>query len=1126
MNGLQLMALAGAYMAFLFVFAWTTERFAVGRQARLRPLVYGLSLAVYCTSWTYFGAVGTAARTGWNYLPIYIGPALALTIGFPIWRRIATAAKRENTGSIADFLSARYGKSPALGALVAAVAIVGALPYIALQLRSLTMAAGMLSGGAFTPGPATVFLFAAVLAGFAMLFGARRPGLTEHNPGLIRAIALESVVKLAALISVALFALDLMARLPRGGLELAPHLAEPPRFDLPFLTQILLAGSAIFCLPRQFLTGFVEIEDLRDMGAARLILPAYLLLTCLAVVPLASAGLRLGGANPDMFVLALPFAGGHKLLTDFVFLGGVSAATAMVVVETVALSGMASNQFILPWLTRRWMGRAKHRERDLAPLITGVRRAAIAAILAVASLYTLALRSQGDLASIGLSSFAAAAQLGPALLAAVFWKRAHARGALAGVASGAACWALLLALPQLLGATHPYSLAISDAMRALLHLDVLTGASLLSLGLNTAVFVLVSLRAQPAAVDHVQARAFVSPGGGTGDAAVALGDEAERLQQVVARFLGETGAQRGFAQVQRELGRAPNASGPVDAALALAAERMLAGAIGASSAREVIAQVLAGDARRPNDVVRILDNAAQAVQFNRELLQSTLDNLSQGVSVVDKNLRLVAWNARYVEMFDLPPDFVHVGKPIADVIRYNALRGECGPGEVEAHVERRLDHLRRRRPHIYERRRPGGDIIRSNGAPMPNGGYLTSYTDITELRTALDARAEANERLEARVVERTEALAAAKAQAEAATASKTRFLAAASHDLLQPLHAARLFLAALEADLKGQPSVKGLADAADQSIDAAHKLLRALLNLSKLEAGGVKPSLSDFPIASLFAELEREFAPQAQAKGLRLDFVATDAMLRSDQDLIRSVLQNLIGNAVRYTSEGRVLVGCRRSGEGWRLEVWDTGPGIAAEAQERVFGEFTRLGGAADEGAGLGLAIVRKIAELLGETVQLRSTVGRGSVFAFSVAKGEIAPSAAAPAGPRAAVPRGLRVLCIDNEPTILRGMRAVLERLGAEVTTASGRDAALACEGRFDLILADYHLDHGDGLGLHEALGSRTDRFVIVTADTSEALVRDAASAGVELVRKPIRPEVLRGLLAGRRTAAMEAAQ
>ncbi len=1111
-NGLTIFALSGAYMAFLFAVAWRSEqKRGRGLGPRLRGLIYGLSLAVYCTSWTFYGAGGTAARAGWDYLPIYIGPILALTVLFPLWRRVAAAAKRENTGSIADFLSARYGKSPTVGALVAVVALVGALPYIALQLRSLNQVVSLLSGAESKSG--VLFLLAAVLAGFAILFGARRVGLTEHNPGLVRAIAVESVVKLTALMAAALLAWLILVARPDMPLHLAPKLAAPPYFDLRFNVQVLLAAAAIFCLPRQFHMAFVELEDQRDLSSARVLLPTYLVLTSLAIVPIASAGLALPAlakTEPDLYVLALPLHGGAGWLTALVYVGGFSAATAAVVVETVALSSMASNQFVLPWLTERWMSR---QPTTLLPSqIMGLRRLAIVAILAVASVYAYLLNSQENLASIGLSSFAASAQLAPALACAVLWRRAHSRGVIVGVSAGFAAWIVLLALPQLLGPSHAYSQVVNALLRGAWGFDAFTAAVVTSLLLNIAGLVTFSLLARPRAVDHVQARAFVSHAGRPVETVLGLGDELGRLQQVVARFIGEEAAAKGFEVLGRDISHA----GPVDAGVALAAERLLAGAIGASSARTVIASALAGNARRARDVAQLLDDAAQAVQFNRELLQATLDNLTQGVSVVDADLRLVAWNAAYVQMFDLPPEQVYVGCPIADIIRYNALRGECGPGEVDDLVERRLEHLKRRRAHSFERVRPNGEVVKSTGAPMPNGGYLTSYSDITALRRALDALERSNLQLEHRVSERTEALEAAKGQAEAATASKTRFLAAASHDLLQPLHAARLFLAALETEVSDKPALAELVGAADQSIDSAHRLLRALLNLSKLEAGGVKPEVRTFPLAALFDELEREFRPQAEFRGLDFHVVHTSLYVVSDYDLVRSMLQNLIGNALRYTERGKVIVGCRRTGGRVRVCVWDTGPGIPEESQQLIFGAFTRLpgSGGSEHGVGLGLAIVQRVAELLGARVELQSRLGHGSMFAVSIERGAslpVAPSAIPDIAPSAA---GLRVLCVDNEPAILRGLSAVLQRMGAEVQVARNAHEAANTDGVFDLALVDYHLDEGDGLALRAPLKHRVRRFVVVTADTSMDVEAAITASGAELVRKPIKPQTLKGLL------------
>ena len=1124
MFSLLILALVAAYMAALFFVAWRTERLGPHAPARrLGPWAYALSLAIYCTSWTYYGAVGTASRDGWEFLPIYIGPALGIVVLFPIWRRIAAAARRENIGSIADFIAARYGKSQTLGALVAGVAIIGSVPYIALQLKSLSMAWRLVTEGTPVAGSErlTVAVIACILAGFTILFGARRPDLTEHNRGLIQAIAVESIVKLAALVAVAIFAALLLFGSPSYGAVTTAlkDLAAAPVIDARFVAITLLATLAIFCLPRQFHVAFVEAAEPAQVRRARWIFPLYLLITTLAVVPLlAAGGLFSGIANPDLFVLDLPFSQGAAMLTAVVFVGGFSAATAMVIVETVALSAMASNSLILPLLARgRW--RRREDSSDIAETILQVRRIVICAILLLAWLYFQAIDRSSGLASIGLTSFAALSQLAPALFGAVLWRDGHARGAIAGIVCGTAVWLLLLALPQIgsalgAGAIRPFGLA-----------DALPTAVFVSLGLNAVVYILVSLAARPRLIDQVQARAFVdrlSPDWrerSSAPSGASVGD----LKTLVSRFIGDPGAERAFAAFGRETGRTLRNGDPADAGLARAAERMLAGAVGASSARRVISAALAGGGRAPEDVVRMLDEASQAVQFNRELLQATLDNIDQGVSVVDEDLRLIAWNARYIELFDLPSGFVHVGQPVASVYRLNAERGEVEPAELEAWVERRLEALRRREPHDHERAQPTGRILKSTGAPMAGGGYATSYTDITELRRAAQALEEANERLEARVADRTERLVEAKQAAEDATASKTRFLAAASHDLLQPLHAARLFIAALKEGVGAQePETRRLVDNADRSIESAHGLLKALLNLSRLEAGGVRPAVEAISVAALLSDIRREFTPLAVQKGLRLSVVPSRRWVRSDADLLRSLLQNLVGNAIRYTDAGRILVGVRKAGDALRIDVLDTGRGIAADQQEAIFTEFTRLPGqGGDEpGVGLGLAIVRRVARLLDHPLTLRSATGKGSCFSVTAPLAEARPVTTAATLAPQSLPSGFRVLCVDNEPAILEALSALLSRWGMSVVTAPDAASAVTAKGPFDAALIDLHLGEGpDGLVILETLRARgVGRLALISADADAALPARAAAAGAILMSKPVKPAILKAFLSSNR--------
>nr|WP_260583532.1 PAS-domain containing protein [Sphingopyxis sp. PET50] len=651
-----------AYMGALFVIAWRGDHSArPSRSRRLRTLTYALSLGIYCTSWTYYGAVGTAERAGWEYLGVYIGPVLTFAFLFPLWRRVLVAAKREKAGSIADFLAARYSKSHVVGALVTAVAVVASLPYISLQLKSLTMAWYIAMGSREGQGDLWITLvLAGALAAFAVLFGASRIDLTEHRRGLSQAVAVESVVKLFGVILVAILALGLLWSGP-GGTSFAafedPFAAHPPS-AMRLVTLAVLSGAAIFCVPRQFQMGFVEAEDVDDVTPARWIFPLYLLLFSLAVIPIAVAGQLLvpASSDPDFYVLTLPLHHTGWAVTLVVLLGGFSAAAAMVVVETVALSAMVSNHLVLP-LAERWLVDPVGRLAGRAIVI--LRQIAVLLIVALATGYFIVTRDSTALSSTGEISFAGAFQLAPALVAAVLWRRAHALGAIAGIIGGTSIWIVTLLLPQS-GYGAPALLERAGAMLGVE--DMLTLSAGLSLSTNVALLVGVSLLATPRLGDRIQAAAFVAPGAETArpsDVGRRLDVSVRDFKAILERFLGEEPVRRGLESFERQYGRPVAPDDPVSPLLARSGEKMLAGALGSTSARKVIGRALSNGRNDPEAVAWFLDEAAQAVQFNRDLLQATLDNLSQGVSVVDADLRLVAWNSMYVDMFGIPPSAVY-----------------------------------------------------------------------------------------------------------------------------------------------------------------------------------------------------------------------------------------------------------------------------------------------------------------------------------------------------------------------------------------------------------------------------------------------------------------------------------
>ena len=1154
-------AAALGYCGLLFFIAWRGDLAPAGfLRGRRRTLVYALSLGVYCTSWTYYGSVGLASQRGLDFLPIYIGPILVVGFGFRLIQRIVTLARDQNLTTVADFVAARYGKSQSVAALAAAIALMASAPYIALQLKAITQTIltvlDSLAHDRLTPGaPSALFTLAvaALLALFAMAFGARRVNATEHQEGLILAIAVESLVKLVAFLGVGAFVvwgifgglgdISQLARSPR----ISAIISTPPDIG-DWLVVTLLSASAILLLPRQFHVTVVENPDLNALKSASWLFPLYLILINLFVLPLAIAGLTLfpdGAIDRDLTVLALPLSVGAHAIALLTMIGGLSAATGMVVVDSVALAITVSNDLVMPVLLRQRS--EKQPPGKIGANVLLIRRASILFVLTLGYLYAR-LASSAALASIGLLSFAALAQILPAFVGGLIWRRGTARGASAGMIVGSLVWLYVLFLPSLAHDGVLAELLNSGPMgvawlrpAALISFSnfPLVGGVTLSLGANLLAFVAFSLTRQASPLERTQAVAFIGarPGGKPQAfrlwrASASVGD----VEATVARYLGGQRARRALDAffVERGVER-PAPEDMADALLIRHAEHLLSPVIGASTSRLVLSLLLRRRAMSGKSALKLLDDASAAIQSSRERLQHALDHARQGITVFDNNLALMTWNREFAELFDLPPSRLRAGVGLDEIVRFNAERGMYGPGSSDDFVTERIASLLNDDEPIRLRLFPTMRVIEIRSARLPDGGIVTTYTDITQTVAAEEDLAAANERLERRVLQRTaelevlnRQLASAKTAAENANLSKTRFLAAASHDILQPLNAARLYTSSLtESALEAGPEERlSLSRNIDASLEAVEEILGALLDISRLDAGATKPELSDFAIQDLFRQLEIEFAPMARAKGLKLVFVKSSLAIRSDRRLMRRLAQNFVSNAIKYTLKGRVLVGVRRRDGLARIEVWDTGIGIPADKREAVFDEFLRLdqGARAARGLGLGLSIVQRLGRVLGHPIEVKSSPGRGSMFAVAAPVGIVGPAVVAEGGGpevRTAAEglRGLRVLAIDNEPRVLEGMRLLLGKWGCRVTVAPGLAAARAALAEPpDAIVADYHLDEGDGLAaiaaLREALGFETPA-ILATADRSVE-VRDAArAANVDIIHKPLKPAPLRALLA-----------
>jgi Na+/proline symporter/signal transduction histidine kinase/ActR/RegA family two-component response regulator len=1162
-NWWVLLVLSLGYVMVLFAIAYWGDNVEQSRFSSFgRSLVYSLTLAVYCTSWTFYGAVGTAAENGWGYLPIYLGPMAVIFFGWPLINRIVAISKRQNLTSIADFIAARYGKAQSLAALVTLIATIGSVPYIALQLKAVVSGFSIVSNYSAYGGAEydTALVVATALAVFAILFGTRKIDVTEHHEGMMIAIAFESVVKLFAFVAVGVFALLLLGS--SGGevtatAARADTVFHTDRLPDTFVTQLILASAAIFCLPRQFHVAIVEAHKDANINMARWAFPLYLLVFTVLIVPITLAGLKMlpaGAFSGDSFVLALPMEHGRDWLTVLAFLGGFSAATGMVIVACVALSTMISNEIVMPVLLRiKVLGLSER--TDYSRLLIHIRRGSIVGISLLAYFYYLMMDRSAALASIGLLSFAAAAQFMPLIVLGMYWQRSTRVGAFAGLLTGFVLWAYTLFLPTL-ARSGVFSgdfieqglFRISWLRPEALLIDVqsnpLTHGVAWSLTGNIVVFVVLSLLTRQSMVEKIQARAFAGPivqGRDARPLPTASDLTNADLRALADRFLGEAHAQRSFADFAEQEGLKIVPSMPADRQLLQFTERLLAGAIGAASARVVITTALRKTGMEIGDVVLLMDETSQAVRFNRELTETTLENIAQGVSVVDASQRLIGWNSRYVELMDYPDGMVHVGESVEELIRFNAKRGRFGGGDIEQHVAKRLKFLRDGSAYKYQSTFPDGKVIEIRGQPMSDGGFVTTYTDITEFKSVENALVEAKELLEQRVADRTAeleetmvALRGAKAEAEEANISKTRFLAAAAHDLLQPLNAAKLFAALLNEHRDEMTDEQSkLVARVESGLLSVEDLLSALLDISRLDTAAPQPERKDFPVRDMFRALEAQFAQTFQEQGLELRFAETDLTAYSDPALLRRILQNFVSNARRYTRQGAVLVGCRRRGGDIAIQVLDTGVGIAERDQKAVFQEFHRLSEGAERtkrGLGLGLAIVDRIARLLGHEISLRSELGTGSCFEAVVPRGNDARtgSVAVPAEERrpATAIDGQYIVCIDNALDILDGMRGLLERWGARPLTASSQQEALAEMERLwsqhnqvpALLLVDYHLDNKvTGLDVIAALRAASGTEMpaaILTADHSAQISELVREAGHALLHKPIKPAALRALI------------
>ncbi|AGP77611.1 Na+/proline symporter PutP-like domain/sensory histidine kinase and receiver domain-containing protein [Alteromonas mediterranea 615] len=1104
--------IVGFYLLALFALAFWGDRYL--RDNRQHPVLYSLGLGVHCTSWAFFGTTSQAAQYGWAVIPTYLGITLTMAFAFPVILHISRLCQQHNISSLADLISLKYQHSHLIAAFITLLCFFGVVPYIALQLDAITKSINLLTGEPQTTTPWLSIYVAGLLAIFAITFGTRTLNLTDKHPGLLLTIAFESIIKLVALWAVGIFvcfflfdgALDLISNAASN--DSARDVIYADSAPWVYLSHVALGVCSMFVLPRQFHMNFVEQNGEGELRTARWLFPLYLFGMTLFIIPIALAGKMLlpVDTSSDAYVLALPLYAENIALSSFAFIGGLSATTSMVIVATLAMGIMISNNVVTPlWLKARL--KTSPNQSMQPSKILSIRRITVVVVLSIALWYHLNISQAAPLVKSGVIAIALLAQCMPVLMFGIYWRRSSKAAAVSALLVGSTCWAIFLLYPSLLSSYY-FNPAPTDQALGL--------GFAFSLLANCITFVVV---------------AFISSRHGTNETDTTLQSNSppnllvkvRDLMALTERVLESATHSQLVKQLTIDVERA-SSSGYASQALIDRVNKLLAAQVGAPSARILLGAIAdTGRAALP-ELVDWVEEATQSFQFNHEVLQSSVQNIEQGISVVDDKLQLLAWNDRYVELFAYPKGFLKAGMPITDILSYNAKRGLFNPSSID----KRVSYMREGTRHKHIRKQPDGKVIELNGAPLPGGGYVTTYSDITEYMAIQKELESAKEDLEERVAQRTAELEEAKLQADKANQSKTKFLAAAGHDLMQPFNAATLFASMLSKKTQGS-ELATLSEGVVNSLDNAQSLLSMLLDMTKLDAGVLIPQKTEFAIDEMLSSLVQEFSVIAKQKGVTLRYVQTNVMVYSDKNLLRRVLQNLLSNAVRYTPKGSILVGVRRiqtanTEKKIKLCVYDTGLGIAAHQQHEIFSEFHQLDNNKGEGIGLGLTIVEKICRLLGHQVGLTSLPGKGSCFSVTATRimhtsGNSKQVLKTESYNKELFLENKRFLLVENDEQVANAMCALLADWGANTTLiTSGTEAHNVSHQHFDVLIADYHLNYGEnGFDVAAILSEENVSFalkILVTANRSNEIREKAAASQFSYLPKPLKPAALKRLL------------
>ncbi|HZE36877.1 MAG TPA: ATP-binding protein [Candidatus Eisenbacteria bacterium] len=990
------LAIVLGYLLFLFLVASVGEAFAARlSRGRIRTVTYVLAASVYCTAWTFYGSVGLAANRGLEFLTIYLGPALVALLWPVVLRKLVRVSKEQRITSISDFISSRYGKSAHLGTLVALLVVAGMIPYIALQLRAVSASFRMIVHEDSVLNVLDPTLLVAVtLAFFGILFGARNLDFTKQQTGLMTAVAAESVVKLVAFLAVGVYVTWGLF----GGLgEIFGSIARDPvwsrllTLDQPqtasyarWAAMLVISMMAVMFLPRQFHVLVVQNPRERDVNAVAWSFPLYLLLINLFVLPIAFAGLIVfpeSGGQADSFILQLPLHFQSRLISITVFLGGFSAATAMIVVDSLALSKMITNDVILPMLLRR------RRLEDIYWITLFYTRVAMLAVVGLGFAWARMERGQLLLVEMGLLSFIAVTQCAPAILLGLYWRRGNRKGAAAGISAGFALWFYTLIIPALVKEglvpgsvleVGPFGLDWLNptALLGLSGLDVTTHGVFWSLFVNVGSFVLVSLLTEQDADDRSQAAAFVgAPGEDKHLGAAPAILSATEIERLVHNYVGDEEAEG----IVRELfrGKAPaELSVPELLELRIRFERLLAASLGAAAARMIVEDHFTISKGEAQELVTSFQQMQQSLRLTEEEVRRGERLLALVVQSVDDCIVTAGVDGRLVTMNRAGHRLLGYTEPQVGRLGLSDLLGAEERGRATKAIARAVEAGQGWSGQVTARTANGEGfpayvsvraIVDADGQIIGAVGVLRDLTEQVETQRRRIQR----EKL----------------------ASLGEMAAGVAHEIRNPLGGIKMATNLLSSgNLGGGALSQEMARSILSGIMEIERIINSLLDFTrdtKLERG-------EYEVARILDPVVETVATEGRARGVELGYgrVDREVTVSADGQRLRQVFANVMKNALEAIdlrrADGRVTVNLLAEEDRAVVEVIDNGSGIAPENREKIFLPFFTT---KPSGTGLGMAIVKKIVDLHGGDVGVESAPGSGTRVRISLPAVVLAPS-------------------------------------------------------------------------------------------------------------------------------------